>query len=86
MKKTFLLATLFIFVAGFAYAADPAVNPAVPAKQEIKGGPCKADKEQFCSGVKKGKGRIKKCLKANEEKLTPACKEKLAKMRSHHKR
>jgi hypothetical protein len=85
MKKTLLTAAMFMFVAGFAYATDPATpaTPAAPAKQEMKkekkDGPCKADKEKFCADVKKGKGRIKECLKAHENELSPACKAKLEK-------
>jgi hypothetical protein len=91
MKRTFLLATLFVFVAGFAYAANTAAVPAAPtahAKQDVKKEkkewPCKAEKEKFCSDVKKGKGRIKECLKKHENELTPACKEKMAKVKKHH--
>ena len=84
MKKTLLAAVMFLFVAGFAYAQAPApAAPAAPAKQEMKKEgkerPCKADREKFCAGVKKGKGRIKKCLKAHENELSPACKAKLEK-------
>jgi hypothetical protein len=87
MKKTLLTAVMFMFVAGFAYAANPApiapAAPAAPAKQEMKREgkerPCKADREKFCANVKKGKDRIKNCLKAHENELTPACKAKLEK-------
>jgi len=74
MKKTFLVTTLFILVSGFAYAQAPA----------DKEGPCKANREQYCGDVKPGKGRIIKCLKAHENDLTPACKEKLAEMKKHY--
>ena len=85
MKKTFLATVMFLFVAGFAYAADPSAAPAAPAKQEMKKEgrerPCKADKEKFCANVKKGEGRIKSCLKAHKNELSPACK---AKLERHH--
>ena len=35
---------------------------------------CKPDVEKFCKGVAPGKGRIYRCLKANEAQLSPACK------------
>ena len=35
---------------------------------------CKPDAEKFCKGVEPGKGRVLKCLKANEAKLSPVCK------------
>lgn len=91
MKKTFLVTTLFLFVAGFAYAANTAAR--TPVKQGIKNelkkdmkkgkkiGPCKADREKFCAGVEKGK-KVHECLKANKDKLAPACKERLAKRES----
>ena len=74
MKKTFLVATLFVLVSGFAYAQVPA----------DKDRPCKANREQFCGDVKPGQGRIIKCLKAHEKDLSPACKEKLAEMKKRY--
>lgn len=35
---------------------------------------CKDDVNKVCAGVERGEGRIIKCLKANAEKLSPACK------------
>ena len=88
MKKTLLTALMFVFVAGFAYAADPAAVPAGPVKQEMKKekkeGPCKEDRAKFCADVKKGKGRIKNCLKAHKDELTPACQQKLEKAEKRH--
>jgi len=91
MKKTLLVATLFVFMAGFAYGQAPTTAaPAAPVKQEMKKerkeGPCKADKEKFCANVKKGQGRIKTCLKANENNLSSACKAKLMKVEKHQKK
>jgi hypothetical protein len=40
-------------------------------------GPCKADYEKFCKDVKPGQGRIAKCMKAHENELSPACKNKI---------
>jgi hypothetical protein len=92
MKKIFLVTTLFLFVAGLAYAANPAVTT-TPVKQAVKKelkkdmkkgkkiGPCKADREKFCAGVEKGK-KVHECLKANKEKLTPICKDRVAKRES----
>lgn len=37
-------------------------------------GPCKADVEKFCAEVEPGEGRIVKCLKENEAKLSEECK------------
>ncbi|MCX5849706.1 MAG: cysteine rich repeat-containing protein [Deltaproteobacteria bacterium] len=35
---------------------------------------CKPDAEKLCKGVALGKGRIYRCLKANEAQLSPDCK------------
>jgi hypothetical protein len=35
---------------------------------------CEADTYMFCPGVRPGKGRILKCLKAHKQELTPECK------------
>lgn len=37
-------------------------------------GPCSKDREALCAGVEPGEGRILKCLKENEAKLSPECK------------
>ena len=51
---------------------------------------CKGDVDQYCKDVKPGQGRIGKCLKQNEAKLSPACKEQMAQaheqMQHMHKR
>jgi hypothetical protein len=38
---------------------------------------CSEDMKTFCANVERGEGRIAKCLKENESKLSAACKEKL---------
>jgi hypothetical protein len=40
---------------------------------------CKADIEKFCKDVKQGGGKIMKCLKDNEAKLSSECKQTLPK-------
>jgi hypothetical protein len=39
---------------------------------------CRIDVEQFCKGMEPGGGRIKRCLKENETKLSPTCRDSLA--------
>ena len=39
---------------------------------------CKGDVEQYCKDVQPGQGHIGKCLRQNEAKLSPACKEQMA--------
>jgi len=62
-----VLALLSIMAAGYAYAED--VNP------------CEGDIAKFCKNVERGEGRILRCLNLNEEDLTPACKDQLARIR-----
>jgi hypothetical protein len=38
---------------------------------------CAADVKSLCTGIERGDGRIAKCLKENESKLSVECKEKL---------
>ena len=53
------------------------INP--PARQHrISGGPCKADVEQFCKGLKGPE--IGQCLKAHETEISTACKNMRAEM------
>jgi hypothetical protein len=36
---------------------------------------CKADIQKYCKGMRTGGGRLAKCLKDNQSKLSPACQE-----------
>jgi hypothetical protein len=38
--------------------------------------PCAADVEQFCHDVKVGGGRVQDCLRQNDARLSPSCKER----------
>ena len=40
-------------------------------------GACREDVKKHCSGVEKGKGRIRKCLKENEGQLSAGCKARM---------
>lgn len=62
IKYALLISSLFMFSAG-SFAKD---------------GPCKADKEKYCSTCTKGdKDCFKKCMKENEDKLSAECKAKI---------
>jgi hypothetical protein len=39
---------------------------------------CRTDLNQYCAGVQRGGGRIVACLKANQDKLSPACQNAFA--------
>ena len=62
-------------------AAAPAQLPAPPASpaedpsehHEITPS-CRAEVKQYCHGILPGGGRIKKCIEANENKLSPPCR------------
>jgi hypothetical protein len=43
---------------------------------------CGSDVKSFCADVKPGGGKIVRCLQQHEEKLSPACKDEVAKFRS----
>jgi hypothetical protein len=49
---------------------------------------CKAEIEKFCADVKKGKGRILKCLKENKDKegFGAECKSELESLKKHKKK
>jgi hypothetical protein len=36
---------------------------------------CKSDIQKYCKGMRPGGGRLAKCLKDNQSKLSPACQE-----------
>lgn len=44
-------------------------------------GPCKADAEKLCPGVKPGEGRIAACLREHKDVVSEACKTGI---REHH--
>ena len=50
---------------------------AVSAEEGAK--PCASDAAKFCKDVKRGEGRVAKCLKEHKDELSSACKEKVEK-------
>jgi hypothetical protein len=57
----------------------------VASAQEKTGPPmggkdaCRADVEKLCKGIRPGEGRIRACLKSNEDRLSQECKNQIAK-------
>jgi len=47
---------------------------------------CHADMESFCHDVKKGGGRVMKCMKEHKDQLSAACKEEIEKKKEEHKK
>lgn len=39
--------------------------------------PCQADAEQFCTKIKPGHGRLRKCLKKHKSEISQGCRAKL---------
>ena len=76
MKKQGLaLIPMFALVFGLTQA---------PAFAHGGKGECKADVEKFCKNVQPGKGAIKECLKANQDKLSTQCQAKMERMKQKH--
>lgn len=46
---------------------------------------CQDDVQTLCDGIKPGRGAVMKCLKANKEKLSAACKEQFEKRGKHRR-
>ncbi|OFY98350.1 MAG: hypothetical protein A2070_01630 [Bdellovibrionales bacterium GWC1_52_8] len=42
---------------------------------------CKADVQKFCKGVKPGKRRLMRCMKAHESELSAECKTKVRELK-----
>jgi hypothetical protein len=42
---------------------------------------CQPDAQKLCAGVPRGGGRIIACLQQNQDQVSPACKDALAKVR-----
>ena len=69
MKKSSI-----VLIVAFLFLLVPLM---VQSEERHRTGPCKADFEKFCKDVKPGQGRIAKCMKAHENELSPACRDKI---------
>jgi hypothetical protein len=54
--------------------APSATTPEDPSEHHEITPSCRAEVKQLCRGILPGGGRIKKCIEANESKLSPACR------------
>ncbi len=74
------LGVLLLLSSGIATAADKSAAP--PAAQAAgPRGPCAADIDRFCSAVPFGNARRIACLEKHMPQLTPACRERVPKLR-----
>ncbi len=64
LKQMLMVLAVAMLSIGVAAAAD------APAAKK----PCADDTAKYCKDVKQGGGRIARCLKENEQQLSPACK------------
>jgi Cysteine rich repeat len=68
---------LRIITTSIAIFLSTAIAATAFAQQRDAMKACVADVKALCAGVERGEGRIAKCLKENESKLSAECKEKL---------
>ena len=75
MKKSLLLSVSIFLISAAAQMAHA---------EFLKD--CKKDIEQFCAKVEVGEGRVLKCLKENEAKLSAKCKQQETNMMNRPKK
>ncbi len=77
MKKIIVL-TCAVLMLSFGMAISSEDHD---KSMDQKKGACKEDLRKYCKGIIPGGGRLWSCLKSNEDKLSPACKNKMAHLR-----
>ncbi|HVE11771.1 MAG TPA: hypothetical protein VNI01_00130 [Elusimicrobiota bacterium] len=75
-----LLAVLTVTVLAGGIRAD---EGAKPAPKQGSDNPCAADAQKLCPGMHMGDGKFGPCMKANKDKLSPECREKMAARMEH---
>lgn len=75
--KMLLSLVMMISLSAFADHHEP--------KEQKMGNPCKADIEKLCAGIEPGDGRMMKCMKDNEDKMSAECKAKRSEMKEKMK-
>lgn len=73
MKAKYVWVTL-LMVFGLSFRPEGAMAADPSSKGTAVESACKSDIENFCKGISVGGGRIARCLKENESKLSPGCK------------
>jgi Cysteine rich repeat len=69
MSSRIYIVTITLAVGSLAFQAAAQQREALKA--------CEADIKTYCANVERGEGRIGKCLKQNQEKLSEPCKTQL---------
>jgi len=75
-----LLAPCCMSEFGATRAQQPSSGPAQPLPHQA----CKPDIQKFCADVHPGSGRIAQCLVANKDRLSPTCRDDLARIGVDH--
>jgi hypothetical protein len=80
LNKSWLipLGCMGILTVAQAQEATPPAQAAPSVRQA-----CQADVEKLCAGVRPGGGRIRECIAAHKDELSPACKDALQSARAH---
>ncbi|MFM7141527.1 MAG: cysteine rich repeat-containing protein [Alphaproteobacteria bacterium] len=73
------MARRIAFLALFLAAAAPAGAQNLQAEMRMLRGACGPDVQRLCPNVQPGDGRIKACLKANENQMSVGCAKALMK-------
>lgn len=52
--------------------AGPGAPPPPPPPPALDA--CRVDVQRYCQGIRPGQGRIRACMRSNQDRLSPACK------------
>lgn len=77
MTKWIVMTMMALGISYHAQAADEYNTGAAPAK-----GPCANDMQTYCGTVQMGEGRMMKCMRENESKMSAECKEHMNSMKA----
>lgn len=85
LHASFVVAALLVpcCMSGFGAARaqqPPSSGPAQPPPHQA----CKPDIQKFCADLHPGSGRIAQCLIANKDRLSPGCRDDLARIGVDH--
>ncbi|TAL02306.1 MAG: hypothetical protein EPO08_07435 [Rhodospirillaceae bacterium] len=76
MRMTYLASIAAIALLSWpVQAADPAPPTSGHPVMDSLHAACDGDIKQLCAGIEPGQGRIVRCLRDNEAKLSQACKD-----------